>query len=68
MVIERGRQSECVDDVVLRYKVEDMWSGGGKGEWGVYGYYSPGSLCSILLGNVLYCGVLSYTVLCWSII
>jgi len=49
----KSRQSECVDDVVSRYKVEDMWSGGGKGEWGVYGYYSPGLLCSILLGTVV---------------
>jgi len=59
----KSRQSECVDDVVSRYKVEDMWSGGGKGEWGVYGYYSPDSLCSILLGTVLYCGVLYCTML-----
>jgi hypothetical protein len=44
-----------VDDVVSRYKVEDMWSGGGKGEWGVHGYYSPDLLYSISL--VLYCTI-----------
>jgi hypothetical protein len=55
-VKEGSRQSECVDDVVSRYKVEDMWSGGGMGEWGVYGFYSPDLMCSISL--VLYCDVL----------
>jgi hypothetical protein len=50
-----------VEDVVLRYKVEDMWSGGGKGVWGVYGYYSPGlSISLVLYCGVLYCNVLMY--------
>jgi hypothetical protein len=40
-----------------------MWSGGGKGEWGVYGYYSPGLMCCmslVLYSGVLYCNVLMY--------